>query len=334
MAHRLVYLAPVAKAHLNLGRVHIHIHPQRVDGDEQHPAGLAAAVQHVLIGRACAVADQSVTHIAAVDIGILLVAAAARGIGQAGAALHPHRAQGQFQRPALGDERFAQHVGDALIGTGAAPLCHQLAVMPHGKTDTGSHQGMSTHGLQAMRQFGGVGLQELAACRGGKKQLTHFHTGAGGACGWLQLTTAGVQPAGMGGVGGAAGQAELGDRRDGGQRLATKPHRAHRFQLGQIGDLAGGVALHGQGQLAGRDAVAVVLDHDAAHAASHQTHGDLRGTGVQRVVDQLPHHRGGPLDHLAGGDLADELVGQGQDAARGGGQGHAAIIWGGHGRPG
>ena len=38
--------------------------------------------------------------------------------------------------------------------------------------------------------------------------------------------------------------------------------------------------------------------------------GDLAGAGVQRVVDQLAHHRGRALDHLAGGDLADQLVGQ------------------------
>ena len=44
-----------------------------------------------------------------------------------------------------------------------------------------------------------------------------------------------------------------------------------------------------------------------------------RGAGVERVVDQLAHHRGRALDHLAGGDLADQFVGQFADgAARGG----------------
>jgi hypothetical protein len=44
-----------------------------------------------------------------------------------------------------------------------------------------------------------------------------------------------------------------------------------------------------------------------------------RGAGVQRVVHQLAHHRGRALHHLAGGDLADQFVGQFADrAARGG----------------
>ena len=44
--------------------------------------------------------------------------------------------------------------------------------------------------------------------------------------------------------------------------------------------------------------------------------------GIERVVDQLAHHRGRALDHLAGGDLADQLVGQFADrTARRGGRG-------------
>ena len=40
--------------------------------------------------------------------------------------------------------------------------------------------------------------------------------------------------------------------------------------------------------------------------------------GVQRVVDQLAHHRGRALHHFAGGDLADQFIGKFADgAARG-----------------
>jgi hypothetical protein len=120
-------------------------------------------------------------------------------------------------------------------------------------------------------------------------------------------------------VGCAAGDGQLGHRGDRGQRLAAETHGRHRLQLGQAGDLAGGVALQGQRQLRGRDAAAVVLDHDAAHAASQQPHGDLARAGVQRVVDQFAHDGGRPLDHLARGDLAHQLVGQFPD--RPGGRG-------------
>ena len=35
--------------------------------------------------------------------------------------------------------------------------------------------------------------------------------------------------------------------------------------------------------------------------------GDVARAGVERVLDQLLDHRGGPLDHLAGGDLVGDL---------------------------
>ena len=43
-AHRLVHFAAVAEPHLNFGRVHVHIHTGRVDGDEQHVNSLALPV--------------------------------------------------------------------------------------------------------------------------------------------------------------------------------------------------------------------------------------------------------------------------------------------------
>ena len=39
------------------------------------------------------------------------------------------------------------------------------------------------------------------------------------------------------------------------------------------------------------------------------------GSGVQRVLQQFLHHRGGPVHHLAGGDLVGNLVGKNADAA-------------------
>ncbi len=43
---------------------------------------------------------------------------------------------------------------------------------------------------------------------------------------------------------------------------------------------------------------------------------DPLGARVERVLDQLLHHRGGPLDDLAGRDLVDQVVGQQADARR------------------
>ena len=63
-------------------------------------------------------------------------------------------------------------------------------------------------------------------------------------------------------------------------------------------------------QLVARDALAVVLDLHAAHAAFVQRDVDRAGAGVDAVLEQLLEHRGGPLHDFAGGNLAHEELGQ------------------------
>ncbi|MPN13176.1 hypothetical protein SDC9_160496 [bioreactor metagenome] len=102
----------------------------------------------------------------------------------------------------------------------------------------------------------------------------------------------------------------------------------------QIGDLAGGMAAQRHRQFFGRNADAVVLHRDQAHAPGQQPHGDLRGSGIQRVVHQFAHGRGGALHHFSGGNLTDQFVrkiadgaawrsrvGRGGRGSRGGGKG-------------
>ncbi len=102
---------------------------------------------------------------------------------------------------------------------------------------------------------------------------------------------------------------------DRGERLAPKAERADAFELGERGDLAGRMAAQRERQFARRDAVAVVFDDDRADAAAHQLHADFARAGIERVVDQLAHHRSRALDDFAGGDLADQLVRQFADRA-------------------
>jgi hypothetical protein len=112
-------------------------------------------------------------------------------------------------------------------------------------------------------------------------------------------------------VGRARGERDGGHRGDRGQRLAAEAEGADVFEVGQRGDLRGGVARQRERQLLGRDAAAVVGDGDALDAAFLQPDGDLGGAGVERVFQQLLDHGRRPLDHLAGGDLRNELVRQG-----------------------
>ena len=73
MADRLVHLAAVSEAQLDLGRVYVDVDPGRVHCQVQRIDRLAVAVQHVFIGGACGVGEHLVAHKAAVDIGKLLV---------------------------------------------------------------------------------------------------------------------------------------------------------------------------------------------------------------------------------------------------------------------
>jgi hypothetical protein len=103
----------------------------------------------------------------------------------------------------LGQKTLAQHVGQALLGGGRTPLLDQLALVPDRKTHLGPRQRVAAHRLDAVGQFGGVGFQELAACRGREEQLFDLDRGAGGAGGRAQLTGAAVQHRGGGVIGGA-----------------------------------------------------------------------------------------------------------------------------------
>jgi hypothetical protein len=108
----------------------------------------------------------------------------------------------------------------------------------------------------------------------------------------------------------AADQSQPRNGGDGGERLAAEAERGDAFEVFEGSNLAGGVAGERQRQLLLRDAAAVVDDADLPHAALEQLDGNVARAGVDAVLQQLLHHRGGPLDHLAGGDLADEEVGK------------------------
>ncbi len=153
MAHGLMHFAAVAEAHLDLGRVDVHIHAQRVDLDIERIDRLLLAVQHVFVGAAGRVREHLVAHEAAVDVAELLVGPRAGRIGQAGAAGDGDGAHAVAHRHRFGEEVLAQHVGQAagqgllqricigiaglVRGERGAPLFHQLAFVPDGEAHVG-----------------------------------------------------------------------------------------------------------------------------------------------------------------------------------------------------
>ena len=64
-------------------------------------------------------------------------------------------------------------------------------------------QRMPTHRLDAVGQFGGIGLQEFATRRRAEEQFLHLHRGAAGAGGGAQLTAQRLECPGVLGFGGA-----------------------------------------------------------------------------------------------------------------------------------
>src|SRR5947208_15821659 len=94
------------------------------------------------------------------------------------------------------------------------------------------------------------------------------------------------------------------------ERVAGKSVAADAFEVLQAADLARGVARGRKRQAVAPDAGAVVLDLDALCAPLVERHGDAARVRVEAVLEQLLEHRRGPLDHLAGGDLADQEIGQ------------------------
>ncbi len=93
------------------------------------------------------------------------------------------------------------------------------------------------------------------------------------------------------------------------QRLATEPQGAHAaLQVVDVVYLRGGVLADGGADVSPRHAVAIVPHAKQVGAVALDGDGYLRGVGVDAVLDEFLHRRGGPLDHLAGGDPLDCAV--------------------------
>ncbi len=118
------------------------------------------------------------------------------------------------------------------------------------------------------------------------------------------------------GVLGAARDEHLGDRRDRCERFAAEPERRDRLELGERADLARRVAHQRERQLVGGNPAAVVGDRNALDAAFVEQDAQRARAGGERVLDELLDDGGGPLDHFARRDLADQLVGQRLDRAQ------------------
>ena len=133
----------------------------------------------------------------------------------------------------------------------------------------------------------------------------------------FQSAVLGADAGGVRAVIRAAGEQQPRYRSDAGQPLSAKTHAGHPFQIAQAGDFAGGVPRQRQRQILGMDAAAIVAHPNQLDAAAGQLHFNAVGTGIQTVFHDFLQRAGRPLHHLAGGDLVDQVVGQGGNTGHG-----------------
>ncbi len=172
-------------------------------------------------------------------------------------------------------------------------------------------QGLPLDGGKGGGPLGGVLFHVLEPGGGVVEEVPHHHGGALGASGLLAAGDhAPLQLQGDAEVtaGGAGEDLHPGDRGDGGQGLPPEAQGADGLQVVLGADLAGGVAEEGGLHVGGVDAAAVVGDPDVGHASPLDLHREGMGPGVDGVLHQLLHHRGGALHHLAGGDEVGHMA--------------------------
>ena len=302
-------LALQEQPHLGLGRVHVDVdladrHLQEGDDD-----GMAAGGDRFAVGLRDGLREGGTVDRTAVDVDVLLFAVAT-GPGRArGQAADAEAALGVLEPRHVADHRGAQQVARAIGQRRRRPQVQQrVGLGPHQPSRIGVGQGQLRQQAHDRALLGLARLHELAP---GRRVVEQIADGDGGAAVAGRRFTADDlatldldHPAGVRGRR-AADAAHPADRGDARERFTAESERADAHDVGGRGDLAGGVALEGQRQVAEGHAVAVVIDRQRGQAAVLQSDRNLPGAGVEAVLDELLDDRRRTLDHLAGGDAVD-----------------------------
>ena len=77
------------------------------------------------------------------------------------------------------------------------------------------------------------------------------------------------------------------------------------------------MSLEREDSVVSRHAESVIADADARATPVLDSDVDCRGTGVERVLDELLHNRGRSLDDLTRRDLIGDIAGKNRDARLG-----------------
>ena len=312
-----MHAARLAETHLELLRMRIHIHQRRVHLQVQHVRAKPPVEQHVLIGKARRARDQLVAHEAAVQKGELQIGLTAREGRQREPPGHAQRLHLVGELDHVRCELLAadlRHPREPLRGrTRRRQRPDALAVVREREADRKPRQREPFQHAQDVLILGRLRPQEFAARRHVEEQIPDFDAGAGRVRGgrWhAGNALARIHVPRMLCVLGARGQRQPGDGGDARQGLAAKSQGRHPLEIRQGRDLAGRVARQGESDLLARDADAVVAHANQAAPSPLELDLDAPCARIQGILNQLLDHGGRALDHLAGGDLVDELIGQ------------------------
>ena len=211
----------------------------------------------------------------------------------------------------------AQHRGDTLLGRGGGrQRKHVAAIRAHREAHGGTSHGHERDDLHRVPKLRGLGAQKLPAGGYLREEIPDLDGCTDRMGRGLHRLGAGESDGDnrpLGGIAGAARDQKLRDAADRGQGLPAEAARSDVLEVGRVSELRGGMPLDREPQVARGNALAVVAHPDEALAALLDVDDDARGFGVERVLDQFLNHRSGPFDHLARGDLVDDVVGESLD---------------------
>ena len=177
-----------------------------------------------------------------------------------------------------------------------------------------------THVICHKGALAGVLFEELHAGRGVVEQILHPDGGAHGTGARLTgelFSALDAVHRGKFVLLGTGGQLHPGHTGNGGQCLAAEAQCMDADKVVRRLDLAGGVSDESSGDVFGFNAGAVVADLDQLHAAGLNAHGDLAGTCVDGVFQQLLDNGRRTFDYLTGCDQLGSVLVQNMDHGHG-----------------
>ncbi len=338
-----MHKARLPEAHLRLRRMHVHIDFCRGHFKKQQHDRKGSRRQNVAIRLRQRMQDQAVAHLASVDEDVDRSTIQLLQLGLGDEAAHaqkarlrrlviglasPRRRLRQARAREVHLRRAGQHVARHVA---AKDLEDALGRIPHGRRHQQRLRGrvqlkmlrrmrqrIVRHQRGDVRQLRRLGLEKFLA-RGHIEEQVADRDGRAHrrthVLDFRHLAAMNLNSCANGILFRAGVELNARNRCDGRQRFAAEAERGNVQQVVRGTQLAGGMPLKGQHGVVAAHAAAVVHDADQLAAAAFHLNADARCARIDRVLQQLLYHGGGPLYHLARGDLVRHLVGKYANAA-------------------